>query len=266
MIVAQPPDGIGQLQWYNKRRRGEVPPSRPASKHNQLSKESVMSDRHRNSQSEVGKVYWRLTVVEDSGPCRARWCICRCECGTVKKFFFGNVRSGKSKSCGCLSRELARGRATHGHERGCKKTPELKSYRSMIRRCSMPAKKDAEIYKGITVCERWSGTDGFANFLADMGLRPSILHSIDRIKGTLGYSPENCRWATKQQQARNRKSNRPVTINGETHLIVEWCEILGIKHHTVYDRLRDGWPIERALTAPVTGNCPKRPREGGAPC
>lgn len=87
----------------------------------------------------------------------------------------------------------------------CRST-EYSSWANMQSRCKK-AYKESEYYRenGITVCESWSGQNGFLNFFKDMGRKPSTEHTLDRIDGTKGYSKENCRWATKRQQAINRK-------------------------------------------------------------
>lgn len=93
------------------------------------------------------------------------------------------------------------------------------------------------------MCERWHS---FENFLADMGERPPG-HSIDRIDNSGNYTPENCRWATQQQQNRNQRRNRLVTYRGVTKCLQEWAEELGIKSATLSGRLDSGWPLERAM-------------------
>lgn len=115
---------------------------------------------------------------------------------------------------------------------------------------------------GITVCGEWY--DDFAQFLKDMGPRPSLDHSIDRIVGTKGYSPDNCRWATSKEQAANRRPakrgpNRPkITFNGETRSLCKWAEHLGITPTALCHRIYDyHWPLEKALTSGATKRGPK---------
>lgn len=126
---------------------------------------------------------------------------------------------------------------------------------SMLQRCRNPSCESFPNYggRGITVCERWSGDDGLSNFIADMGRKPSGC-SIDRIDNDGPYSPENCRWATRKEQQRNRRANCNVTIGTETKCLTEWAEVLGINIKTVYKRIHVfGWEPLRALTEPVTG-------------
>ncbi|MFI5113494.1 MAG: hypothetical protein ACHP7J_00015 [Terriglobales bacterium] len=118
-------------------------------------------------------------------------------------------------------------------------------------RCTNVNSPDYPDYSGsgVKVCERWLV---FENFLADMGPRPSPQHSLDRFPNQNGdYEPGNCRWATIKEQNRNRKSNRPLTLNGETKLIIEWSELLGMSKNTIRARLERGWSVERTLTTPV---------------
>jgi predicted DNA-binding transcriptional regulator AlpA len=124
----------------------------------------------------------------------------------------------------------------------------------MKARCTCPTNPAFKDYggRGIKVCERW--LNSFENFLADMGERPSHLHSLDRWPDNDGdYEPGNCRWATAREQALNRRqrgenaSARRISFGGETHTIREWSKITGIKWATIWDRLQHGQPPERAL-------------------
>jgi hypothetical protein len=101
--------------------------------------------------------------------------------------------------------------------------------------------------RGITVDPRWRGEDGYAHFLEDMGRRPSPKHSLERKKNELGYSKENCAWATVIEQARNKRSNHPLTLNGVTMCITAWAEHLRMPTSRIYRRLAKGLPIEQVL-------------------
>lgn len=142
---------------------------------------------------------------------------------------------------------------THGCSIKAKGTPEYATYLawlSMRWRCTNRNRRDYVRYggRGIKVCDRWSH---FANFMADMGLRPEGMQ-LDRVNNDGNYEPSNCRWATPKQQARNRSNNNPITFNGETKTRAEWCEQLGLTKHAIRHRLRKGWCIEEAVTTPKT--------------
>jgi hypothetical protein len=120
----------------------------------------------------------------------------------------------------------------------------------MKQRCSNPRSPNHRNYagRGIHVCEAWNN---FETFHADMGDRPSPLHSLERIDNNSGYSPENCKWATQREQQRNTRQNRHLTLNGRTLLIVQWSEETGIPQSHISQRLKAGWSVERTLTQPV---------------
>lgn len=163
----------------------------------------------------------------------------------------GNLTRGLSKSCGCLNSEITAARnvagATHG---GCG-SPEHEAWHAIIQRCTNPGARDYHNYggRGIRICKRWLR---FENFIADMGKRPAPGYSIDRFPDNDGnYEPRNCRWATKLEQDRNRRTNRLLTFRGETLCVTEWSERVGIHKHTMFTRLRKGWSVEKTLTTPV---------------
>lgn len=136
----------------------------------------------------------------------------------------------------------------HLHTKGKTKTPEYHSWCSMNQRCNNPNDPSFAFYggRGITICERW--TD-FSNFFADMGARPKGT-TLDRLDSDRGYSPENCRWATKRQQQNNRRSNVFIEMDGETLTLTEWCSRLGRNYRTVRARIIRGWNPVEAIKKP----------------
>jgi hypothetical protein len=138
---------------------------------------------------------------------RQRYWICRCKCNTIKSVYERSLLKGYSTSCGCWRRESA---AINNQTHGMSHLPEYYIYRSMLNRCFNKNVKNFYLYggRGITVCRRWLGRNGFVNFLSDLSRRPSKKHSLDRRRVNSNYTPLNCRWATKKQQARNRRHVR----------------------------------------------------------
>lgn len=129
---------------------------------------------------------------------------------------------------------------------GLSKTNAHRSWIAMLQRCYNPKCERFDVYggRGITVCERWR--ESFANFYADMGERPPSM-SLDRIDSNLGYSKENCRWASTKDQSRNKTNSLFVTIGGERRTLAEWAEISGINYHTLHKRIRLGFSADRLL-------------------
>lgn len=183
-----------------------------------------------------------------------RW-LCRCDCGTERVVRGQQLTDGLSQSCGCLSREIHREvcaarNKKHGHSIRGARSRTYSCWANMIDRCMSSANPAFSRYgmRGVVVCERWRA---FENFLADMGECPSADHSIDRIDNNLSYSPVNCRWATREQQANNKRSNRVITWNGQTRALAQWAKHVGLNHQSLRERLdRAGWTLERALTEP----------------
>lgn len=146
------------------------------------------------------------------------------------------------------------GKRKHGESR----SPEYRAWQMKRLRCHQPSNAAYSGYgdRGITVCDRWMSS--VEAFIEDMGRKPSPLHEIDRIDNDKGYEPDNCRWATRKQNDRNRRSNHHLTVNGETLTIAEWAERTGILHSTITKRLAAGWHAERAVMTPVGPSGPRR--------
>ena len=186
-----------------------------------------------------GQKFNRLTAikfVEMRGKSRQYW-LFKCDCGNKKIISVGNVKSGQIKSCGCLRKK-----------HGMTKTRTYISWQGMKGRCF---NKNREKYKdygarGITVCDRWLGKNGFENFYTDMGERPEG-KTLDRIDNNGNYCPENCRWSSPKEQANNQRSNILITYKGKTKNMKQWSEELGIKYDIIGMRIRKGWDIKKAL-------------------
>lgn len=188
-----------------------------------------------------GKKFGRLFVVRRevvAGARNAMW-LCQCDCGNTVVSAAANI--GKTTfSCGCLVKETAanllRGN-TYGTTHNRTGTPEWRTWLSMKGRCYNPKNQKFPIYgaRGIIVCVQWK--DSFETFYADMGQKPSPSHSIDRKDNDGDYTPDNCHWATKKQQARNTSRNVYITIDGVEKCAAEWIEFFNLTRNDVYDRI-----------------------------
>jgi len=180
--------------------------------------------------------------------------LCKCDCGKQKEINSYNLRSGNTKSCGCLRVQQAfrTGKANKTH--GYTKTQIYRVWANMIDRCTdhnSPAYKDYG-GRGIAICKRWLK---FENFLKDMGESPTDKHQIDRIDNNFGYYKENCRWATREEQNKNKRNNRNYLFNNKNQCVSTWAKEYNIPYRILYRRLCiDKWPIEKALIIPVRKN------------
>jgi len=193
----------------------------------------------------VGHVYGRLTVLHEIGRRDAgRMYLCVCVCGNFKSTAAAWLRSGNTTSCGC---RVLDGSIRRRH--GMKNTKEYMIWKEMKRRCLNPNNPSYSRYggRGIRLCERWHLFD---NFIADMGRRPSAELSLDRIDNDGHYEPGNCRWATINEQARNRSNNRMISLDGSVTTLAELAEKSSVTPQHMRGRLRDGWPVDLAVSVP----------------
>ena len=209
----------------------------------------------------TGQKFGRLTVikrveslVQPSGQRKTRW-LCKCDCGNEKIIQSSQLKSGMTKSCGCLSREKSRERL---FAHGLRRTRLYALWCNIKSRCFNPNNAHYKDYGGrnITICNEWK--DNFMSFhdwAFDNGYNEKAKKyecTIDRIDNNKDYCPDNCRWITMKEQTRNKRNNIVLTYNGETHCLMDWAEIVGIGYNTLLSRINKyGWSIEKALTIPI---------------
>jgi len=196
----------------------------------------------------TGKTFGRWTALHRAETVKqVTYWACKCSCGTLRSVSSPSLMHGVSRSCGCLQKTPGEHNSiTHGMS----DTSEYQIWEAMIARCHNPSNKGFRSYgqRGITVCARWR--ESFTNFFSDMGARPER-KSLDRIDNDGPYSPENCRWATRKEQANNTRQNRRITLNGVTLTHSEWAKRLGCPASTISTRLKRGWTPEQAISRTV---------------
>lgn len=174
-----------------------------------------------------------------------KW-ICECSCGKIKSVKGCSLLKGESSSC---CRKLFPPK----YGSVVRFDPEYVNWCQMKQRCFDTKSPNYKNYgaKGITVCPQW--INDYAQFLTDVGRRPTPKHSLDRWPNQKGnYEPSNCRWATSQEQNRNRNNNRLITFAGKTLPLAEWGDRQGISARTIATRLDQlGWSLDRAMTEPA---------------
>ena len=204
----------------------------------------------------AGKTFGRLTVISKSysikrGPrSTVVFWQCRCSCGAEAHVRGDKLKSGNTRSCGCYHLEkLKKDHFKHGDSMGAK---EYRTWALMLARCK-PCRRNSDnknyYERGIRVCERWRIS--YQNFLSDVGRSPGPNYSIDRIDNDGNYEPGNVRWATREQQMRNRRVTRLWIYKNESKTLREWSDALSLSLGKIRTRLyRYGWSVERAFETP----------------
>lgn len=196
----------------------------------------------RNAVKMIGARFGKLTVAGEADPyinpkagTKIRSWKCTCDCGVSVVVRGDCLRNGNTNSCGCEKWPTKHGQC---------KSKTYETWMNMQRRCRNGKLKNYGA-RGVQVCERWQT---FENFLADMGERPDGC-SIDRIDSRKGYSPANCRWATRVQQNRNTSRNRFIEHQGRRMCMSEAAALAGMPRNRLKWRLDNGWSIEKAMSA-----------------
>lgn len=183
---------------------------------------------------------------------RACW-LCKCDCGNeivasghnLSKALSNPNSTAGTRSCGCL---MGKGGLKHG----LSTTNNYGAWNNMIQRCTNPNQTAYASYggRGIKVCDEWLTFEGF---IKDMGMRHKKM-TLERINNELGYSKDNCKWATRKEQANNRRTNVKLEYNGKVMTISQWADKVGLKKDVLKARIERGWSVERALTTPNLRN------------
>ena len=196
----------------------------------------------------TGQKFNKLTVikrVENTKNSQTKW-LCKCDCGNTKIVTGTGLRIGHPKSCGCASYEYV--------SKAIKKINILDKrlysiLHQMKQRCTNQKLPCYKNYggRGIKVCKEWSlkegkGYNNFYNWAMQNGYKDAL--SIDRIDVNGNYEPNNCRWINNKQQCNNKRNNRRITYNGETHTMMEWSEILNINYNALRTRIKRNFPKE----------------------
>lgn len=189
----------------------------------------------------TGEKIGRLQIIKRIESDNKRYVMweCFCDCGKMTNVRTCDLRSGNTKSCGCYRSYVSGSiRKTHGKSsRDNKRVAEYDAWICMKSRCNNKNISNYSDYggRGIKICERWE--DSFDNFLSDMGEKPSPLHSVERRKNNLGYSPDNCYWATIEEQSRNKRNNRWYDHGGKRMILTDWAKYFKINPATLSEHL-----------------------------
>jgi len=195
-------------------------------------------------QQVVGNTFNKFTAINEVvAKGGRRYFQCICTCGSIKTVEMSNLVAGRSKSCGCLQKEIMQKRYAHSHHKS--NTAIYRIWTLMLQRCENKNNPAYTRYggRGIRVSRSWHS---FVNFYRDMGEKPKGM-TLDRIDNNLGYNKRNCRWATSLEQANNKRNNHLVHYAGQCRTLTEWSRKTGIKQETIRRRLKCGWSVERAL-------------------
>ena len=196
----------------------------------------------------TGQTFGRLTakfrLPENDKHGQARW-HCECVCGETTAVITSNLRSNLTRSCGCLKHDGG------SFKHGLSNLAEYAIWATIKARCYSETSAGWVDYgaRGIGMSDEWK--ESFPAFYRDMGPRPSKEHSVERENNEQGYCKENCRWATKLEQANNRRNSRLYELDGKTKTVSEWCREFGLKYTNVYMRLRRGMSFEDAIAETV---------------
>lgn len=212
----------------------------------------------------TGRQFGMLTairIVRHNGHAKCVDWLCRCQCGNEVVVNASALRTGTTQSCGCWKER----------RNGWASTRLYDVYCNMMYRCYHTNNKDYRHYggRGIAVCQEWRDSfDAFVDWALASGYDDTLTgreNSLDRIDVNGPYSPDNCRWISMADQTRNRRPmpcKHMLTLDGQAHSIKEWSAITGLDSQCIYCRIKNGWPVDLALTLPKNSRLPKDVKRG----
>lgn len=194
----------------------------------------------------TGKVYNDLTVISfhhfDKN--RNSYWLCKCSCGKETIVRRNHLLSGGVSSCGCKKNEKC-GKASFKHGAWAKNKRLYKIWACMVGRGTGKRRREYYFDRGITVCDEWKDVNNFFEWSLSNGYQENL--EIDRIDNDKGYSPENCRWATRQEQMNNTRKTRIVFLEGEEYTLKELSQKTNVDLKLIKSRIYKGWDIERII-------------------
>jgi len=201
----------------------------------------------------TGIKFNRLTAVKfiEFGKSKMpRWEF-KCDCGKIVVIFKREAVSGGTKSCGCFMLDNLNGNS-HNKIHGMVNSRIYSIHQGIMQRCENKTSSNYHRYgkRGIIVCEEWKNFISFYKWAFNNGYSDDL--TIDRIDVNGNYEPINCRWATSKQQANNKTNNVKIKFEGLIFTVSTWAELIGVKPGLLYDRVRQGWPINKVLMEPVS--------------
>lgn len=196
----------------------------------------------------TGKKFGRLLVLKKVNKTDKQYhlfWLCKCDCGKSKVIRGDSLKNGAIRSCGCFHNEIAvinqrKSHLTHGKTG----TKVYITWKQIQVRCNKKTDKNYKRYGGRGIKCKWKS---FEEFYRDMGDPPNKFSSIDRIDNNGNYCKENCRWATKKEQANNRRSCKLFTFNNKTQNLKQWSEEYKINYKVLWYRIKVGWKFEEAI-------------------
>ena len=197
----------------------------------------------------TGQKFGRLTVVRfDHKENGRKYYLCQCDCGNFKIVSNHSLKSGNTKSCGCLHKEILIQRNKDNRIHHPENERLLRIWRAMLHRCYKETDEHYDYYggRGIKVCDDWHDFETFQKWALANGYADNL--TVDRLDGNKDYCPENCSWATMTVQNNHKSDTKWLTYKGKTQSLSDWCRELGLDYFRIKARLNSlGWSVEDAF-------------------